>query len=343
MVQNIYKLCKFFSLMEEANTNIQPPQKEHKKIKITHIFIFLIVLSFAFNIFLLLKINSLNDGISGAYFHLIKPQEKVPIDSNVQDGKSILHYNGLKTMIEEEINEYNLTGNVGVFVQDVKTGAWMGINEQLGFWPASLLKVPIMMAVLKKVERGEITLKDKVTLIQEDLDSFYGDLYKQGAGAQLTIGELLEKMIVISDNTAKNALKRQLSLEELDAVFKHVGISDPYSETNNQTVSPRDFARLFKALYYSTFLSPSFSELALDLTTDTKQEDLISKGVPPEVQVAHKFGNLDTGLLHDCGIVYHQKNPYYLCVMTNGLSLEQSGELIRKISTDVYKFVESNS
>jgi len=328
--------------MEESNINIPPPEKEHKKIKIMHIFVFLLVLSFALNVFLFLKINS-STNISGAYFHLIKPMEKVPIDSNVQDGKSILHYNGLKVLIEEEIKEYNSTGNVGVFVQDAKTGAWMGVNEKLGFWPASLLKVPVMMAILKKVDRGEITLKDKVTLIQEDLDSFYGDLYKKGAGVQLTIQELLKKMIVTSDNTAKNALKRQLSLEELDTVFKHVGIPDPYLETNGQIVSPRDYMRLFKALYYSTFLSPDLSELALDLTTDTQQENLISKGVPPEIQVAHKFGNFETGLLHDCGIVYHQKNPYYICVMTIDLELEQSAGLIRKISTDVYKFVESSS
>jgi beta-lactamase class A len=331
--------------MEETSSqsNITEPQKkERKKIKPMHIIIFLLVLSFALNIFLFLKANSLNDGISGASFRLIKPSEQQPIDTNLQSESIIIHYNGLRGILEKEIQEYSSTGNIGLFVQDVETGTWMGINEREGFSPASLLKIPIMMAILKKVERGEMSLKDTLTITSDDVDTQYGELYKK-IGTQVSVQELLEAMITFSDNTAKNVLKRKLSVEEIDVVFKHVGIPDPYLSINTQTVSPRDYTRLFKALYYSTFLSPSLSEMALELTTDTGQEDLISKGVPPEIQVAHKFGIIGTNSLHDCGIVYHPKNPYYICIMTKELELTQSSELIRKISKDVFEFVDKQS
>ncbi len=329
--------------MEEISTNIQPAEKEHKKIKLIHIFLFLLILSVVFNVFLVSKMTSLNMGISGASFRYINSIENQPIDSNSQDNNLLLHYKGLKDIINGEIEEYNATGKIALFLQDVKTGASLGINEKEGFSPASLLKIPIMMVILKKVERGEIGLKDPITIIPEDIDSQWGNLYEKGAGAKITIQQLLEEMITYSDNTAKNALKRQLSLTEIDTVFIHVGIPDPYLATNGNAVSPRGYTRLLKSLYYSTFLSPALSEKALEFMTDTQQENLISRGVPPEVQVAHKFGISGLKSLHDCGIVYHQKNPYFLCIMTRDIQLEQSSELIRKISKEVYEFVDAKS
>jgi hypothetical protein len=139
-------------------------------------------------------------------------------------------------------------------------------------------------------------------------------------------------------------LIRQLTLSEIDAVFDHVGISDPYINATDQTVSPRGYERLFKCLYYSTYLSPKYSELGIELTMYDRNEDLISKGLPSQVNVAHKFGIFqESKTLSDCGIVYHQKNPYFLCIMTKNLDLTKSKELIPKLSKEIYDFVNSNS
>ncbi len=199
-----------------------------------------------------------------------------------------------------------------------------------------------MIAILKEVDRKEIKLDDKIIITPEDVDNSYALSYEPlQTGSKETISDLLRRMMVLSDNTAKNALRRQLSLEEIDSVFIHTGIPNPYLLKNDHTVSPRGYTRLFKTLYYSTYLSPELSERALDLSTDTQEENLISRGVPPEIQVAHKFGIIENDSLHDCGIVYHPNNPYFLCLMTKDLSLEDSSELIYKISKDVFNFVDS--
>lgn len=152
-------------------------------------------------------------------------------------------------------------------------------------------------------------------------------------------------MITFSDNTAKSALSRQLNDEEIDGLFNHVGIA-PYSESvYNRLVSPRGYLRLFKSLYYSTYLSPEMSEFALELTTDTKVESLIPKGVPYEIQVAHKFGyynNRGQEGVHDCGIVYHPRNPYFLCIMTKDLGMQKSIELIPELSKEIFDYVDSH-
>jgi len=329
---------------EEVNVSAQKAGR--KKFGLLHVFVFLLIISLAGNIFLFLMMNSIKvngNYISGEFLRFVKPLDSQLIDSNTETTKYILQYQGLKEVIQSEIGIYN-TGTVGVFVQDTKTGAWSGMNERNGFYPASLLKIPIMMATLKKVELGETKLTDTITLVQDDLDNGWGELYKSGAGAKFTVQQLLEEMIKTSDNTAKNALKRQLTMTEIDEVFVHVGIPDPYKVVNSQTVSPRDYTRLFKALYYSTFLSPHYSEIALNLAVDGSEEDLISKKLPPEIQVSHKFGIYeDEGILHDCGVVYHPKNPYFICVMTSGIDITLSKELISRISKDTYDYVNKES
>lgn len=271
-------------------------------------------------------------------YKFTNPLKKAVIDSNLEDNIAILHYAKLKPKLEEEIKEYYGGKNIAIFLQDIHTGAWLGINEKEGFTPASLLKIPILMAVLKKVDRDEIKLTDTIILNTEDLDKNAGQLYQKGTGAKISIWDLCKIMILSSDNTAKNALKRQLLDEELNAVFTHVGIPNPYLIQNGQKVSPRGYIRLLKSLYFSTFLSPALSEKALDLTTDTQMENLISAGVPPEIQVAHKFGERPDGI-SDCGIIYEPKNPYYLCIMTKDLETPEAKKLITNLSKIIYDFV----
>ncbi len=305
-------------------------------------FTFILVFSLILNVILFLKLNGVQLTMTGNSV-LINPEMNKDLGNNHEPRDFILHYEGLKSAIQSEINLYGSKDNVGFFIQDLNTGSWTGKNEKVGFQPASLLKIPIMMAILKKVDRGELSLLDKVVIRQGDIDAGYPTIYEEKEGAEATIEQLLIAMITESDNTAKNVLARQLLSYELDDVFKHVGIPNPYiKENKNKTVSPRDYSRLFKALYYSTFLSPELSQFGLKLTTNTQVENLIPSGVPDNVIVAHKFGVYDEILLHDCGIVYHNKNPYVICVMTKNMNSAISANLIRKISSHTYEFVDKH-
>ena len=269
-------------------------------------------------------------------YELIDP---VAVDPSDTDLNAILQYNSLRGKIINDIRNVTALENAGVYVQDIRTGSWMGINERQTFFPASLLKIPVMMVILKKVDRGEMKLTDSVTLMEEDLDGGAGDLYISGAGATRTVWELIKEMILSSDNTAKNALKRYISPAEMNSIFEHVGISNPYINSS-AGVSPRGFNRLFKSLYYSTYLTPEMSERAIDISMDTTREDLLTQGTPVEVRVAHKYGQT-LGQLHDCGIVYHPTNPYFICIMTKDGDHSIDSELIIKISQDVFDFANN--
>lgn len=303
--------------------------------------IILFILSISLNLFLLYQtFGSKNTDKKQSSYRFVNLLQKQTIDSNISQNTAVLHYMDLKPQIESEVNKFSATNNFGIFLQDIQTGAWMGINEREGFVPASLLKVPIAMAIFKKIDRDEIKLTDTIELTKDDLDKEAGTLYQKGVGAKLTVLEAIKIMLLTSDNTAKNALKRQLIDAELNAVFAHIGIPNPYQPQNGQTVTPRGYSRVFKSLYFSTFLSPAFSEKLLDMTTDTQVESLISTGVPPEIQVAHKYGERPDGIT-DCGIVYEERNPYLLCLMTHDMELSKAKSLIASVSKIIFNFVHS--
>jgi beta-lactamase class A len=303
-----------------------------------------LILSLGLNIYLVFRLqsNQLNDPPkeNSPKYKLTNPLQKEVIDSSIQADSVILHYSGLKEQLEKEIGSPENEKNIGLFLQDSRTGAWLGINEKENFVPASLLKMPIMIAILKKTDRGEITLNDKIKLVDEDLDQNSGQLYKKGADYEISVWDLLKEMILASDNTAKNALKRQLSETELNAIFAHVGIPNPYLDSNGQMVTPRGYSRIFKSLYFSTFLPDPLSEKALDLTTDTGMENLISAGLPPEIQVAHKYGERPDGI-SDCGIIYHPKSTYFLCIMTKDIEIPKARELIANSSKIIFDFISN--
>jgi beta-lactamase class A len=83
-----------------------------------------------------------------------------------------------------------------------------------------------MMAVLKKVDRGELDLNDKITIRKEYIDTTYHTSYEGKENEEFTVEQLLSSMIQESDNTAKNALVTELLPYEIDEVFMHTGIPD---------------------------------------------------------------------------------------------------------------------
>src|SRR6185436_6660347 len=107
-------------------------------------------------------------------------------------------------------------------------GPWMGINEKENFSPASLLKVPIMIAALKKAETDPGFLKKKVAYT-EHLDKAVvpniTDTHLVKIGTSYTIEDLMERMIQYSDNEAKELLLRNLDGDFIIRVMSEIGIN----------------------------------------------------------------------------------------------------------------------
>jgi len=252
----------------------------------------------------------------------------------------IVNFKPLKTNIQNYIKENKISASV--YVENLRNGAFMGIGEKTGFFPASLNKLPVAILVMKKIEEGDFTLDTKLEIKDEDRTDSSGTLYKT-AEKEISIRILLEKLLKDSDNTALRAFLRNLDLEDLQFILDYYGIDiSVENQKNENLITPKAISNMFLSLYFSTILEPDNSEYLLSLMTDTVFDIKTVAGLPDDIKVSHKFGENyyeENKFFHDCGIMYIQESRIFYCIMTKGLDEGQSVESIGAITNEIYRYV----
>lgn len=246
----------------------------------------------------------------------------------------------------EERKHSKKTDHVSVYFRDLNNGPVFGFDETEKFSPASLLKVPLMMAVLKHAESDPAQLSRRLVNDIPDIAIAAIDPGTLERGKEYSVDELLYAMIADSDNHAMVLLRNLLSTEEFEDVYTDLGMLVPDVRTIADNMSVREYASFFRILYNASYLNRKMSQRGLELLTASRFKQGIVAGVPPGISVAHKFGergysDKDTKQLHDCGIVYFPQNPYVLCIMTRGTSFSDLTSILKDISQLVYSEVAS--
>lgn len=137
-----------------------------------------------------------------------------------------------------------------------------------------------------------------------------------------------------------------ISENDLSRIYTDLGIEIPGIRNVDDFMSVKDYASFFRVLYNASYLNREMSEKALDLLSKTDFEDGIVKNLPRNIKVSQKFGERridDISQLHDCGIVYKSKNPYLICVMTRGRSIDDLKKVIQNLSFETYTSIEKNN
>lgn len=246
--------------------------------------------------------------------------------------------------------------DASVYFNDLTSGQWASVNGKDKYYPASLGKVPIMIAYYEMAESSSSLLQAEGSYptglpnlnLQQEIPPANAII----PGQNYTVEQLIEYMIKYSDNNAAATLTAMADPDNIASVYSDLQVP----LTSNVTASTSDimtvgqYATLFKTLYNATYLSRDFSEEALRLMTETTFTQGIVAGVPSSTVVSHKYGLVsytDNNVpeqweLHDCGIVYAPGHPYLLCVMTKGTtSIVAQEKTIADISAVAYKEVES--
>ena len=249
--------------------------------------------------------------------------------------------NSLKDKVEELISDEQTS----VYYRDMNNGPWFGINEKEMFSPASLVKVPLTIAYLKKAETDPSIL-DKEILNTEIYNPRTQNIQPEVTlipNQKYTIRQLIEQMIIYSDDVSYSILNSQLTAIEITKVYSDLGvdISQAQANPNGNILSVKSYASFFRILFNASYLNQEMSEYALKILSQIKFKDGLVAGVPNNITISHKFGErqyLDTGLkqLHDCGIIYMPNKPYLLCIMTRGNDFKTMSNTIKNISETIY-------
>lgn len=258
----------------------------------------------------------------------------------------------LRATLEKDVKQYELNrdaSRISVWVRDLTTLQWMGVNEKELYAPASLFKVPVMIAVFKYAEIQPGILEQKVVFeassLVPEIDRVEAE-HRLVVGQEYTIAEIVVQMIKYSDNDAYAMLVNRLSDEFLSNVYGDLGmLVRPGMSTSEEIVNARSYANIFRSLYQSSYLTPEYSQKALEILSDTAFSKGARAGIPDTVPVAHKFGirreinqNGSVGALkfHDCGIVYVPDHPYLYCVLTDGEDEQKLEAIITSLSKKIY-------
>lgn len=242
-----------------------------------------------------------------------------------------------------EAKTKNRASHVSVYFRDLSNGPWIGINENEPYSPASLLKVPIMIAALKKAEASPGFLDKRITYSSHTPDQTNPNILDTliKTGNTYTVEDLIYRTIAFSDNEAKNLLVNNIDVQTLGNVYSDLGIDIPGIRTPDDFMSVKDYSSFFRLLYNATYLNKKMSEKALEFLCKSTYKKGLAGKLPKDVVVAHKFGergfpNSNTKQLHDCGIIYKKDRPYILCVMTRGDNFDELSSVIAEVSQLIY-------
>lgn len=217
-----------------------------------------------------------------------------------------------------------LPAELGAYYLDLSSGRSWGWKAEDDFPAASVIKVPIFLAVLQAAQAGRISLEQKRAVRLTDHVGGAGVIFELHEGIELTLTDFCRLMIVISDNVASNVLLDSLPEGELQALFQRLGMLKtvlgrrfmemPRPGHDNRTTA-MDMGRCLAALAQGEVLDKSHTQQALAVLRRQQYREKIPQRLPPELSVAHKTGELD-GVRHDVALVEVPERPYVLCLLT---------------------------
>lgn len=211
---------------------------------------------------------------------------------------------GLQKQIESVISGFH--GKIGIFVKNLATGETAAIDADSVFPTASMIKVPILIGVMDKLEKGELdyhqllVYRDSLLYPGEDILGSFKD------GEKIELSKVMMLMLTMSDNTASLWLQSLAGgggvvnekLRDLGFAATRVNSRVAGREENQRKygwghTSPREMVTIFEQIYEGKIISTIASQRMLRLLSrDYWDEEAISQ-VPPGTFVAAKSGAVD--------------------------------------------------
>lgn len=323
-----------------------------KKTHVKIVFILLLVLFFVLGFLLNALLHTKNH-------QKYKNTEERIYDKKLQFINPLLECNeeqavelrSFKLSTEKTIGELTKSGSIieaSVYFRQMNDGLWFDVNGDKDFSPASLLKMPLMLAYLKQAEIDPKILNDSLTFTNE-FNLYEKQNFKPSNTLELqksySVKDLIGRMIIYSDNSAQALLMKNSGFF-WQKPYSDLGITLPGTETEENFMSVIEYARFFRILYNASYLNKYYSNLALGILAESKFNEGLTPGIPRDIAVAHKFGEREVNgikQLHDCGIIYHPDTPYLLCIMTRGNNFDSLKESIQRISKEIYEEIDSQS
>ena len=229
-----------------------------------------------------------------------------------------------------------LDGVMGVAIVDLTDGHKYLLHANDVYPQASSIKICVLAELYRQAQQGKLKLTDLYTVSAADLvqDSDIMGGLTPGV-TQITLRDLATMMVAVSDNSATNVLIDRVGMDNVNAFLKAQGLRDTRlrrkmmdlkaaAEGRENVSTPNEMLNLLQALYRDEILN---REMTADFfkVLSTHKDSWIPRNLPDDLRIADKPGALE-GVRNDSGVIFVDKRPYVLCVMTTYLHRERDGE-----------------
>lgn len=262
----------------------------------------------------------------------------------------------LQKKVSELVAGFN--GQVGIYIKDLEKNRVVRINADTVFPTASIVKVPILIGVMDKINRDE--LKYHQEMVYKD-SLYYAGVDILGsfkADQKIELAKLMMLMMTMSDNTASlwlqslagtgtriNEILDSMGFEKTRVNSRTPGREDHRSVYGWGQTTPEEMATLLEKIYKGEVVSPAASDKMLRLM-NRNYFDLVALSVlPPYATVYAKYGALNANR-NEVVLVKGENSHYVFCIMTKDnkdVSWKNSNEawvLTRKLSELLWDYFE---
>ncbi|HEY5774057.1 MAG TPA: serine hydrolase [Chitinophagaceae bacterium] len=263
----------------------------------------------------------------------------------------------LQAKLEESIKGFN--GDIGIYVKDLRTGKTVSINADTIFPTASIVKVPILIGVMDKIQKGELgydsTIIYKDSLLYEGSDilgSFKND-------EKISLKKVMMLMLTTSDNTASLWLQSLAGkgtrineiLDSLGLIYTRVNSRTPGRE-NNRTqygwgqTTPKEMGTIFEKIYRNEiFSAEACDRMMRSLGRNYWDMNEAISQIPPYIEVFSKNGCVNA-VRSEVLLVNAPHDPYIFCIFTKNnrdtqwTHNNEAWTIARKISLMLWRYFE---
>ena len=222
----------------------------------------------------------------------------------------------------------------GVVVMDLASGDRCAINADRTYRSASLYKLVVVAELYRQVDEGIIDLEQPLVVEpRHAIDD--APALRITEPYTISVYGAAERMITLSDNGTAFALRELLGLAQVSEATDWLGMPATSLGTTFLT-SANDQGEYLARLYRREIVSPEASEAILYLMMRHEIVDMIPRGLPADVPIAHNTGTLDT-FLHDSSIIFAPGGDYVLVVMTENNSLETAMTVIQEVAGTTFE------
>lgn len=218
--------------------------------------------------------------------------------------------------------EETVEGRLGVTLFQARTNEQLAYRAEERFPLCSTFKLLAAAAVLARVDTGQEKLERRVIFGREDLVEYSPVTGKRTGGEGMTMAELCEAAMTLSDNTAGNLILASLGgpaaitdfarslgdpttrLDRIETALNEATPGDPRDTTTPAAM----VSNLRKLALGDALKAESKKQLAHWLLASKTGDTRLRAGLPPGWRIGDKTGTGEHGSTNDVGVIWTAQN-----------------------------------